>query len=320
MNVKKALICGVSGQDGSYLSSLLLEKGYKVFGGSRDAQVNSFRNLQELNIIDQVVLVSINPGDFRSVLQVITQIEPDEIYNLSGQSSVGLSFEQPVETIESIGVATLNILEAIRFLKLNIKFYNACSSECFGDARDIHVDEETAFKPKSPYGVAKAMSFWTVANYREAYNLFACSGLLFNHESPLRPERFVTSKIISTVCRIAKGEEKKLVLGNIDISRDWGWAPEYVDAMWRMLQQSSPDDFVIATGKISSLRDFIKTAFECVGLDWSKYVESHVDLFRPTDLSTGLPNPAKAKKYLNWEAKYYMEDVVRKLIQYKMGK
>ena len=189
--------------------------------------------------------------DFRSVLQALIKVEPDEVYNLAGQSSVGLSFQQPVETLESISVGTLNLLEAIRFTGKPIKFYNACSSECFGDIADA-ADESTPFRPRSPYAVAKAAAFWEVANYREAYNILAYSGILFNHESPLRPARFVTKKIVTAACRIAAGSREKLKLGNIAIQRDWGWAPEYVEAMWLMVQQDNPDDFVIATGETHS--------------------------------------------------------------------
>ena len=232
---KKALIFGVSGQDGAYLAKLLLSKGYTVCGTSRDAQISSFRNLEYLEIRDRVQLESTALNDFRSVLQVLFKTRPDEVYNLAGQTSVGLSFEQPVETLESIAVGTLNILEAIRFIGEPIKFYNAASSEVFGDINGAAADESTAFSPRSPYAVAKATAFWEVANYREAYGLFACSGILFNHDSPLRPERFVTQKAISSACRIAAGKQDKLYLGNIDIQRDWGWAEDYVVAMYLML-------------------------------------------------------------------------------------
>ena len=240
--MKTALICGVSGQDGAYLAKLLLGKGYKVYGGSRDAQMSSFRNLSRLGIRKDVDLLSININDFRSVLQTLLRTKPDEVYNLAGQSSVGLSFEQPVETLESISVGTLNLLEAIRFSNLPIKFYNAGSSECFGDTGSLAANEMTPFRPRSPYGVAKAAAFWQVANYREAYTIQASTGILFNHESPLRPERFVTQKIVATACRIADSSGEVLTLGNIDIARDWGWAPDYVEAMWLMLQQEQPDD------------------------------------------------------------------------------
>jgi len=224
----KALICGVSGQDGAYLAQLLLSKGYEVFGASRDAQISPFANLKFLGISEKIVKISLAVNDFRSVLQAIQRVEPDEIYNLAGQSSVGLSFEQPVETLESTSIGVLNLLEAIRFTGRRIKFYNAGSSEIFGDTNGVAASETTPFHPQSPYAVGKASAYWIVANYRDAYKLFACTGILFNHESPLRPERFVTRKIISTVCRIAAGSPEKLKLGNIAISRDWGWAPEYV--------------------------------------------------------------------------------------------
>jgi len=311
---KRALICGVSGQDGAYLAQLLLSKGYEVFGTSRDAQMSSFRNLSALGIKEQIRCESMSLNDFRSVIQVLINVEPDEIYNLAGQSSVGLSFQQPVETLESICVGTLNLLEAIRLTGKKIKFYNAGSSECFGDVGNDRADEQTPFHPRSPYAVAKAAAYWEVANYREAYDLFACSGILFNHESPLRPERFVTRKIISAVCQIAEQNEGMIRLGNIDIKRDWGWAPEYVEAMWLMLQQDKPEDFVIATGETNSLQDFVAAAFSCVGLNWGKHVEIDPQLFRPTDLAESKGNPQKALGGLGWEAKYKMRDVVKMMV------
>lgn len=313
--MKKALICGVSGQDGAYLSKLLLGKGYEVCGTSRDAQISSFRNLKALGIYDSIKFESMSLNDFRSVLQVLIKIEPDEIYNLAGQSSVGLSFQQPVETLDSISIGTLNLLETIRFTGKPIKFYNAGSSECFGDIGDKSADENTPFRPRSPYAVAKSAAFWEVANYREAYGLFACSGVLFNHESPFRPERFVTRKIISAVCKIAAGEQKNLRLGNITIKRDWGWAPEYVEAMWLMLQQNQADDFVIATGESNSLQEFVETAFQSVNLDWQEYVTSDSSLLRPTDLAVSKADPSKAMEVLNWKAEHKMKDVVRMMIE-----
>jgi GDPmannose 4,6-dehydratase len=313
--MKKALICGVSGQDGAYLAGLLLEKGYKVYGSSRDAQMASFGNLTALRIRAQVEVESISLTDFRSVLQGLAKIEPDEVYNLAGQSSVGLSFEQPVETLESISVGTLNLLEAIRFLKGPTKLYSACSGECFGDTGDEPADERTPFRPRSPYAVAKAASFWEVANYREAYGLFACSGILFNHESPLRPARFVTRKIIGAAARIAAGSREKLRLGNINIARDWGWAPEYVHAMWTMLQQPRPDDYVIATGSTHSLEEFLATAFESAGLRWQDHVVSDAALGRPTELRSSRANPSKARSQLGWQAGKTMKDVVRMMLE-----
>jgi len=315
--VKKALIFGVSGQDGAYLAQLLLNKGYFVCGTSRDAQMSSFQNLVRLGIREQVNLESVALNDFRSVLQVLNKIRPDEVYNLAGQSSVGISFQQPVETFESLTIGTLNILEAIRFINRPIKFYNAASSECFGDTQGKAADETTPFRPRSPYAVAKAAAFWQVANYREAYGLFACSGILFNHESPLRPERFVIQKIISAACQIAKGSQEKLYLGNISIQCDWGWAPEYVKAMYLMLQQEQPDDYVIATGESQKLEDFVAAAFDYVGLDWREHVVIDASLFRPIDIAISRGNPAKARKKLGWQAQYKLtdNDVVRMMMQ-----
>ena len=311
---KKALICGISGQDGAYLAQLLLDKGYEVFGTSRDAQMSTFSNLAQLGIRNRVITESMAPNDFRSVLQTIARTKPDEFYNLGGQSSVGLSFQQPVETLESISVSTLNMLEAIRFIDRSIRFYNAGSSECFGDTGGAAADENTPFHPRSPYAVAKSAAFWEVANYREAYGLFACSGILFNHESPLRPERFVTKKIVAAASRIAAGSQEKLYLGNISIYRDWGWAPEYVNAMWLMLQQEKPDDYVIATGESHSLKNFVSAAFEYVGLDWKEHVVDDPSLYRPTDIAVGRGNPDKALKQLGWQAQYKMRDVVRMML------
>jgi GDPmannose 4,6-dehydratase len=312
--MKKALIFGVSGQDGSYLAKLLLAKGYQVYGGSRDAESSNFENHRKLGIHDQIKYISVSLNDFRSVLQAIMKVHPDEIYNLAGQTSVALSFQQPVETLESISLGTLNILEAIRFSQLPIKFYNAGSSECFGNV-NFAVNEETPFRPRSPYGVAKATAFWQVANYREAYNLYACTGILFNHESPLRKERFVTRKIISTAYKISTGLNIKLSLGNININRDWGWAEEYVNAMWLMLQQNTSDDFVIATGRTTSLKDFIKITFNLLGLNWEDHVIVDEGLIRPTDISVGLANPEKAKRLLNWEAKIGIEEVIKLMLE-----
>lgn len=313
--MKRALICGVSGQDGAYLAQLLLNKGYEVWGTSRDAQVAGFGNLVFLGIKHQVKLLSMAPNDFRSVLTALVRSEPDEIYHLAGQSSVGLSFEQPAETLESITLGTLNLLEAIRFMNKPIRFYHAGSSECFGDHGNEVATEETSFRPRSPYGVAKASAHWLVANYREAYGLYACNGILFNHESSLRPERFVTKKIISAACRIARGSSEKLTLGRLDIVRDWGWAPEYVDAMWRMMQQDAADDYIISTGEANSLQDFVAEAFAVLGLDWRDYVNSDTSLFRPTDLASSQGSANKAYRKLSWIAEFKMRDVVRKMVE-----
>lgn len=316
--MKKALVSGVSGQDGAYLAQLLLEKGYEVYGTSRDAQMSNFTNLDRLGIKEKITLLSMALSDFRSVIQVLSKVEPDEIYNLAGQSSVGLSFEQPVETLESIATGTLNLLEAIRFIGQPVRFYNASSSECFGDTGNQPADEQTPFRPRSPYATAKAAAFWEVANYREAYGLYACSGILFNHESPLRPQRFVTQKIVSAARRIAQGSGEKLELGNIDVQRDWGWAPEYVEAMYLMLQQEKPEDFVIATGVTSALEDFVAATFASLNLDWHDHVLSNRDLFRPSDIAVGRANPEKAAQILGWEAQVTLEQVVWRMVTEKV--
>ena len=312
--MKTALIVGISGQDGAYLARLLLDHGYQVVGTSRDVQISSFANLDKLGIRGRVQLLSMAMTNFQSVLQVLNKACPDEVYNLAGQTSVALSFEQPMETLESITIGTLNLLESIRFLGRDIRFYNACSSECFGETGDLAADENTPFRPRSPYAVAKAAAFWQVANYREAYGLYACSGILFNHESPLRPVRFVTQKIVRAACRIAVGQQEKLKLGNLSVQRDWGWAPEYVDAMWRMLQEDRADDYVISTGETNSLEDFVAEAFRLVGLDWRDCVESDLTLLRPTDLRIGRANPSKAQKQLGWTASSMMRDVVQRMV------
>ena len=318
MTKKTALICGVSGQDGSYLAALLLSKGYTVYGTSRDAQGSSFFNLKKLGIQDQVTTISMVPEDFRSVLVALRKSNPDEIYYLAGQSSVGLSFEQPAETMQSITMGTLNILEGCRILETenkSIKVYHAGSGECFGDTLGEPANESTPFYPMSPYAVAKSSAYWLVNNYREAYGLFACTGILFNHESALRPERFVTQKIVRAVKRISQGSTEKLKLGRLDIARDWGWAPEYVEAMWLMLQQDEAQDYVIATGTTMTLEEFVKTAFDEANLNWQDYVVQDPSLFRPTDLVVGRADPSKAANALHWQASTRGVDIVKKMYQ-----
>ena len=274
--------------------------------------------MKKLEIFGRITLESVSLNDFRSVLQVLKKVEPDEIYNLAGQSSVGLSFEQPVESFESISIGTLNLLESIRFLDIPIRLYNAGSSECFGNTNGIPANEKTPFRPRSPYAVAKAAAFWHMANYREAYGLFACSGLLFNHESPLRPERFVTRKIVNAACRIARGTQTILELGNIEVQRDWGWAPEYIEAMWLMLQQETAEDYVIATGETNRLEDFVREAFKAVDLDWRKHVKTNKTLLRPTDILKISADPQKAFEKLGWKAQYKMQDIAKMMVQAEM--
>ncbi len=311
----RALICGISGQDGTYLADFLLRKGYTVIGTSRDAQTSSFPGLTRLGIFDQVQRESMATHDFRSVLQLLSKTEPDEIYNLSGQSSVGLSFTQPVETLDSTISGTLNILESIRFIGKPMRFYNAGSGECYGDTDPGGAVEDSPMRPRSPYAVAKAAAYWLVANYREAYGLHACTGILFNHESPLRPLRFVTRKIVATACRIAQGSDEKLMLGNIRIRRDWGWAQEYVEAMWRMIQSEVADDYVIATGVSNSLEDFVNQTFAELDLDWRDHTVVSSELFRPTDITHGKGNAAKAERLLGWKARAHMKDVISMMVR-----
>ena len=312
---KTALICGISGQDGALLAQILLSKGYRVVGTSRDAQANTFSSLIKLNILNEIELCSMSLIDFRSVFHVITRYKPQEIYNFAGQSSVALSFDEPVETLQSHTIGTLNLLEVIRIIGEEIRLYNASSGECFGDTgKFLAANEYTPFYPRSPYAVAKAAAFWEAVNYRDAYNIFVCSGILFNHESPLRPSRFVTRKVISAACRIAKGSNEKLVLGNLAIKRDWGWAPEYVYAMWLIMQQDSPSDYVIATGESHSLENFVAESFRYFSLDWREHVVSDKALFRPSEILQSCGDAEKALKDLGWIAKSRMKDVVQQMI------
>ncbi len=314
----KALIFGVSGQDGAYLARLLLDKGYEVHGTSRDHEASNFGNLERLGIRARVVFHSLVLSDFRSVLSVVDKVRPEELYNLAGQTSVGLSFAQPVETFESISVGTLNVLECMRMLKLGVKFYNAGSSEAFGNTPE-GAREDTLFQPRSPYATAKAAAHYSVANYREAYNLYCCTGILFNHESPLRPLRFVTKKIVSTAVRIKQGSGERLELGRIDIRRDWGWAPEYVEAMWRMLQPDQPDDYVIATGVTTSLQEYVAQVFACLDLDWRDHVTLNPGLKRPSDIDISYGHAEKAERILGWKPKVQLTELISRMVAVEKG-
>src|SRR5437588_12397430 len=307
---KVALIAGITGQDGAYLARFLLGKGYAVHGTSRDAALARRDGLVALGICDKVSLHSMSPADFQSVAQVIEAVAPDGIYNLSGQSSVSLSFTQPAETLSGIALGTLNMLEALRRLGGTVRFYNAGSSECFGDTGTRAANEQTAFRPKSPYGVAKAAAISLVANYRECYGLFACSGILFNHESPLRPSRFVTRKITAAAASIGAGSRERLALGNLAIHRDWGWAPDYVEVMWRMLQRDQPDDFVVASGVAHSLEEFVASAFLEVGLNWRDHVDYDPSLVRSSEIMYSLGDPTKSAKVLKWRFSVEFNDIV----------
>ena len=312
----RALVIGVSGQDGAYLARHLLEQGCTVIGTSRDAELSSFANLRRLGVRERVTCLSMTTTDFRSVLGAMEKADADLIFNLAGQTSVGLSFDQPVETLESITTGTLNALEAIRFRRRECRFYNASSSEIFGDvAGGEPADETTAFRPRSPYGVAKAAAHWLVANYREAYGLHASSGILFNHESPLRPARFVTAKIVNAAVRIAGGSGERLSLGRLDVVRDWGWAPEYVEAMAAMTQRDEPEDYVIATGRSVSLETFVALVFAALDLDWRDHVDSDPGLYRATDIAISRADPGRAERRLGWRARTDVEGVARRLVE-----
>ncbi len=312
---KRALICGISGQDGGYLAQLLLQREYEVWGSSRDAELNAFVNLRRLGLYQSVRLVSMNTADLSSIVALLKRIRPTEIFSLAGQSSVGLSFDQPVETMDSVAMATLNLLEAIRLSDLNIRFYNAGSTECFGDTGDGRATELSPLHPRSPYAVAKASAYWMVSNYRQAYGLFACTGILSNHDSPLRPKRFVTQKIIHAVARLALGHNEKLSLGNVHVERDWGWAPDYVEAIAAMLQPSTADDYIIATGKSHTLIEFVETAFRMINLDWHDFVSIDQSFLRPTDIIKNKVDPSKAAVELGWKAAHSMSDVVAKMLE-----
>jgi len=315
---KRALNCGISGQDGTYLAKLLLERGYEVWGSSRDAELTAFHNLHRIGIYESVRLVSLNLRDTGSIIGLLRRIRPHEVFSLAGQTSVGLSFEQPVETIESIALGTLSLLEAIRLSDLDIRLYNAGSTECFGDTGAGVADEATQFHPRSPYAVAKASAYWTVANYREAYGMFACTGILSNHDSPLRPKRFVTGKIIHAAASLALGKDIRISLGNLSIERDWGWAPEYVEAIAMMLERPRAEDYVIATGRSHTLTQFVKTAFELIGKNWADYVSIDDRLMRPTDILRNKVDPSKAATRLGWKARSDMPKVVSMMLEAEM--
>jgi GDPmannose 4,6-dehydratase len=310
-----ALIIGATGQDGAYLARFLLASGYVVHGTSRDTALARLDGFTALGIRESVTLHSMSPTDFPSVKRVIEAVAPQEIYNLSGPSSVAMSFTEPAEALESIVLGTLNVLEALRQLAGNARFYNAGSSECFGETGPRAANERTTFLPRSPYGVAKAAAISLAANYRESYGLFISSGLLFNHESPLRPGRFVTAKITQAAARIACGSRERLALGNLAIRRDWGWAPDYVEAMWRMLHHDEPDDFVVATGVSHSIGEFAAAAFAEAGLDWRDHVDHDPALARPSDILCSLGDPTKAAKVLGWRPAVDFASIVARMVR-----
>lgn len=329
---KTALITGVTGQDGAYLSKLLLERGYKVHGGIRRIGVEPKGRLYELGIGDDVEVHDFDLLEISNIQRLIEKTAPDEVYNLAAQSFVGVSFEQPLYTSEADALGVMRVLEVLRMLRSKARFYQASTSEMFGKVQAVPQDEGTPFHPRSPYGVAKLFAHWATVNYRESYGMFACSGILFNHESPLRGSEFVTRKITRAFANIEAGKQEHVELGNLDAKRDWGFAADYVDGMWRMLQADEPDDFVLATGRTHSIRDFIIRAAEICGWDieWSGRAEQEVGtdrksgkvivrvnpkFYRPAEVDMLIGSPAKAKEKLGWEPATSFEDLVLMMVE-----
>jgi len=315
-NRKKALITGVTGQDGSYLADFLIAKGYEVHGIVRRSSSFNTDRIEHIyrDPHDPGARLYLHYGDLVDGIglrEVLTRVRPDEIYNLGAQSHVRVSFDQPVYTVQCDAVGTMNLLEAIRDTKLPIRFYQASSSEMFGKVVETPQTEKTPFYPRSPYACAKVYSFWQTVNYREAYDMYACNGILFNHESPRRGETFVTRKITRAATRIKEGLQDKLYLGNLDAKRDWGFAGDYVEAMWLMLQQDTAEDFVIATGETHSVREFLGEVFGYLGLDWQKYVHVDPKYFRPSEVDLLLGDASKARRLLKWEPKVTFKDLAR---------
>jgi GDPmannose 4,6-dehydratase len=320
IDLKKALITGITGQDGSYLAELLLAKGYEVHGIIRRASTFNTRRIDHLyhdpHNNGQKVQLYLHYGDIsvpEALLNVIYNVRPEEIYHLAAQSHVRVSFDMPEYTGDITGLGTIRILEAMRKTNVNARFYQASSSEMYGDAHPPQY-EDTPFQPRSPYAAAKVYSYWVTRNYREGYNLFACNGILFNHESPRRGETFVTRKITRAVAHILAGKQKSLYLGNLDARRDWGYAPEFVEAMWTILQQDKPDDFVIGTGEAHTVREFLDAAFGYVNLDWHDYVQIDPRYFRPTEVDYLLANPQRAHETFGWQPRVCFSDLVKIMV------
>lgn len=320
---KKALITGITGQDGSYLAEFLLNKGYDVYGIIRRASHfntdridHLYQDPHEKNVRLHLLYGDLN--DASSLNHIVKTVKPDEIYNLGAQSHVKVSFEVPEYTAEITALGTIRLLEAIRDSGIKTKFYQASSSEMYGDVLETPQTEKTPFNPRSPYAAAKVYAYWLTVNYREAYGMFACNGILFNHESPRRGETFVTRKITRALARIKYGLQDKLYLGNLSAKRDWGFAGDYVEAMWLMLQRSKPEDYVIATGETHSVQEFLQEAFSYAGMDWKKYVEIDKRYFRPTEVDVLLGNSAKARRTLKWKPKVNFKQLVRMMVDADM--
>jgi GDPmannose 4,6-dehydratase len=311
--MRTAMISGISGQDGSYLAKLLIDKGYRVYGLVRSNQTEGLWRHKFLAIADKVELLVCDLSDMSQIFRVMQEVRPDEVYHLAAQSSVSASFVQPIATINYNTLSTLNFLETIRISGLAPRFYQASSSEMFGEVKHLPIDEETVINPQSPYAISKATGYWTTRNYRQAYHLFATSGILFNHESALRQNTFVVKKIIHTALAIADGKAYKLVLGNIDVRRDFGYAPDYVYAMWLIMQQERPDDFIICAGYSSSIREIAELVFSKLGIP-SNLLHTEAGLFRPAEIRENYGNPDKAQRLLNWRFKLTLEQLIDKLI------
>jgi GDPmannose 4,6-dehydratase len=313
MTKKRVLITGITGQDGSYLAEFLLEQGYEVIGMVRRTSTINFERIQDIQ--DKITLAQGDLLDISSLIDIIREHHPSEVYNLAAQSFVPTSWKQPVLTGEFTALGVTRMLEAIRLVDPEIRFYQASSSEMFGKAQEVPQNEKTPFYPRSPYGVAKVYGHWITVNYRESYNLFTCSGILFNHESPRRGLEFSTHKVTWHAAKIALGLVDKLPLGNLDAKRDWGWAPDYVRAMWLMLQQGKPDDYVVASGRTHSIRDLCKAAFECVDLDWERYVYVNPADLRPADVDLLIGDSTKARQKLGWQPTVTFEQMIEKMVE-----
>lgn len=314
--MKRAFITGLTGQDGSYLAELLLEKGYKVYGLKRRTSTENLENIK--HIFREIEFISGDMSDPFSLMQAVKVSNPDEIYNLAAQSFVTESWSQPGYTSEVTGIGALNLLEAVRQIKPDARFYQASSSEMFGKVVETPQTEKTPFYPRSPYGVAKVFGHWMTINYRESYDLFACSGILFNHESPRRGIQFVTRKVTDAAAKIKLGLQTELRLGNLEAKRDWGYAGDYVKAMWLMLQQEKPDDFVVATGKNHTVRDLVEVAFHHVGLKWEDYIICDPSFFRPAEVDSLLGNPQKARKELGWKPTVSFEELIKMMVDHDL--
>ena len=333
--MQRALITGIRGQDGAYLAKLLAEKGYEVYGADRRSGDSSGWRLKELGIERDVKIIYMDLLELTNVMQVIEKVKPDEVYNLAAQSFVQTSFDQPLLTAEINALGVLRIIEAIRTIKPDTRFYQASTSEMYGKVQEIPQRENTPFYPRSPYGAAKLFGHWITVNYRESYDIFACCGILFNHESPLRGLEFITRKVTHGIAQIRKGLQDKIVLGNLNSKRDWGYAPEYVEAMWLMLQQEKPDDYVVASGETHTVREFVELAFKHAGFEivWEGkditekgidkntkkiLVEVSPEFFRPAEVDILLGNPSKAKEKLGWQPKTQFEELVRIMVEADM--